>query len=227
MSAKPRHLTLIGTTVIILTLVGCASTPVARVPASRFEVTPVQKSPFSTATRTGIVHTATKLLGARLIESNGRRVAYDCAGVTRAIYLEHGIDLYNSSTTDRRANGVRLIYNHMRQHGRLHQGPVVQPGDLVFFDNTWDFNGDGRLNDPLTHVGVVERIEPDGTVVFISRVAEAVERYRMNLALPHVHKTADGRILNDYIRRKRPTDPEEMGHLAGELFTFYGTRLTR
>jgi hypothetical protein len=101
----------------------------------------------------------------------------------------------------------------------------VQPGDLVFFDNTWDFNGDGMLNDPLTHVGVVERIEPDGTVVFISRVAEAVERYRMNLGLPHVHKTADGRILNDYIRRKRQTDPEEMGHLAGELFTFYGTRL--
>ncbi|MEK6533538.1 MAG: CHAP domain-containing protein [Nitrospirota bacterium] len=227
MSAKSLRLTLIGTTVALITLVGCADTPVARVPASRFEVTPVQKSPSSTATRTGIVHTATKLLGARLIESNGRRVAYDCAGVTRAIYLEHGIDLYNSSTTDRRANGVRLIYNHMRQHGRLHQGPMVQPGDLVFFDNTWDFNGDGRLNDPLTHVGVVERIESDGTVVFISRVAEAVERYRMNLALPHVHKTADGRILNDYIRRKRQTDPEEMGHLAGELFTFYGTRITQ
>ena len=49
----------------------------------------------------------------------------------------------------------------------------------------------------------------------------------MNLGLPHVHKTADGRILNDYIRRKRPADPEEMGHLSGELFTFYGTRLTQ
>lgn len=227
MSAKPLRLTLIGTTVALITLVGCAGTPVARVPASRFEVTPVQKSSSATATRTGIVHTATKLLGARLIESNGRRVAYDCAGVTRAIYLEHGIDLYNSNTTDRRANGVRLIYNHMRQHGRLHQGPMVQPGDLVFFDNTWDFNGDGRLNDPLTHVGVVERIESDGTVVFISRVAEAIERYRMNLALPRVHKAADGRILNDYIRRKRPTDPDEMGHLAGELFTFYGTRVSQ
>jgi len=217
------RVSLIGATVVIMTLAGCSSTPVARVPSSRFEVTPVQKSP--SATRTEIVHSATKLLGARLIESNGRRVAYDCAGVTRAIFLEHGIDLYHSSTTDRRANGVRLIYNHIRQHGRLHQDSIAQPGDLVFFDNTWDFNGDGWLNDPLTHVGVVERIESDGTVVFISRVAEAIQRYRMNLALPHVHKTADGRILNDYIRRKRPTDPEEMGYLAGELFTFYGTRL--
>lgn len=225
MSVNPLRLAVIGTTVAIMTLVGCSSTPVARVPATRFEVTPAQPSPSFQATRTGIVRTATQLLGARTIESNGRRITYDCAGVTRAIYLEHGIDLYNGHTRDRNANGVRLIYNHMRQHGQLHQGPAVHPGDLVFFDNTWDFNGDGRLNDPLTHVGVVERIEPDGTVVFISRVADAVERYHMNLALPHVHKTADGRILNDYIRRKRPTDPDNMGYLAGELFTFYGTRL--
>jgi hypothetical protein len=97
----------------------------------------------------------------------------------------------------------------------------------VFFDNTWDFNGDGLLNDPLTHVGVVEQVESDGTVVFISRVADAIERYRMNLALPHVHQTAEGRILNDYIRRKRTTDPHEIDRLTGELFAFYGTRLDR
>lgn len=225
--AIPLRLILIAATVAMMTLVGCSSTPVSRVPTSRADVTPISQSSPSSPSRAGIVRTATKLLGAKTIESGGKPVAYDCAGVTRAIYLEHGIDLYTSGTPDRQANGVRLIYNHLRQHGQLHQGPVVHPGDLVFFDNTWDFNGDGRLNDPLTHVGVVERTEDDGTVVFISRVAEAIERYRINLALPHVHKTADGRTLNDYIRRKRPTDPEEMGHLAGELFTFYGTRLAQ
>ena len=75
----------------------------------------------------------------------------------------------------------------------LHRGPVVQAGDLVFFDNTWDYNGDGRINDPLTHVGIVEAVETDGTIVFISRVAGAIERYRMNVTHPHVHRTADGR----------------------------------
>ena len=79
MSAN-RRVTLIGTTVVLLTLVGCASTPVARVPATRFEVTAVQKAPSPTATRTGVVRTATRLLGARTIESNGRRVAYVVAG---------------------------------------------------------------------------------------------------------------------------------------------------
>ena len=181
---------------------------------------------YSTPSRSAIVLSASQLIGARTITSQGKSIAYDCAGVTRAIYLRHGIDLYSDAQSDPRANGVRLIYNHIRRHGILHQGPEVHPGDLVFFDNTWDFNGDGKLNDPLTHVGIVEQLEPDGTVIFISRVSGAIERYRMNLDFPHIHKTADGRVLNDYIRRKLPTDPENTGRLTGELFASFGNRLS-
>jgi hypothetical protein len=213
--------------IAIMTLVGCTSTTPGQRHPQKLEGPRCCQRVEATPRRAAIVRTAARLVGARTIDLNGRRIAYDCAGVTRAIYLEHGIDLYEGGPSDDKANGVRLIYAHVRQHGKLHQGPAVHPGDLVFFDNTWDLNGDGLLNDPLTHVGVVERVESDGTVVFISRVADAIERYRMNLALPHVHQTTDGRVLNDYIRRKRPTDPKEPGHLTGELFAFYGTRLDR
>ncbi len=226
-----------------MTLAGCVRTPVERPrasapvehpqesasvehpPASEPEKRPCCRSAKLAPSRAAIVRTAAKLVGAKTIESKGRRIAYDCAGVTRAIFLEHGIDLYDSNESDPKANGVRLIYANVRQHGTFHQGPMVRPGDLVFFDNTWDFNGDGKLNDPLTHVGVVERVKADGTVVFISRVTNTIARYRMNLGLPHVHKTADGRVLNDYIRRKLPTYPDDIGRLTGELFAFYGTRL--
>jgi hypothetical protein len=119
-----------------------------------------------------------------------------------------------------------LIYEHVRDQGRVHAGPVVHPGDLVFFDNTWDYNGDGKANDPLTHVGIVERVEFDGTIVFISRVSEAIERYRMNLARPHIHQTGDGRILNDYMRRKRSSDGDGTRYLTGELFAAFGTRVS-
>lgn len=180
----------------------------------------------SLPSRSAIVESAARLVGARTITSQGKRIAYDCAGVTRAIFLEHGIDLYRGAFDDPKGNGVRLIHNHVRQHGTLHRGTNVSPGDLVFFDNTWDFNGDGKLNDPLTHVGVVERQEPDGTVVFISRVSNAVERYHMNLDQPHVHKNVDGRMLNDYIRRKHPADPDQTARLTGELFSFYGNLLS-
>lgn len=234
----------------IVTLVGCAKpaqkmngeTVAPSISADKMEVRESsalpQPSPTSVTVdhppsfmtshpdRLAIVESAARLVGARTIASQGKRIAYDCAGVTRAIFLEHGIDLYRGVSNDPKGNGVRLIHNHVRQHGTFHRGPNVSPGDLVFFDNTWDFNGDGKLNDPLTHVGVVERLESDGTVVFISRVANAVERYRMNLAQPHTHKTAQGLVLNDYIRRKLSTDPDHTARLTGELFSFYGNLLS-
>ena len=231
------------TAIAIVTLAGCTTVPLSpRHPSASVvpevpSMSVTRPSPSVPTKRTccqaalpgpsrlAIVRTAAKLVGARTITSEGRRIAYDCAGVTRAIFFKHGIDLYDGSTRDPDANGVRLIHAHMQQHGRLHQSPTPHPGDLVFFDNTWDFNGDGQLNDPLTHVGVVERIDPDGTVIFISRVAAAIQRYRMNLSSPHLHKTTEGRILNDYLRRKHPTDPDNHARLTGELFTFFGTRL--
>jgi hypothetical protein len=219
------RLLFITTAIAIVTLVGCATQPVEHprtsAPGARSCCRSVEPAP----SRNAIVQTAAKLVGAKTIESNGRRIAYDCAGVTRAVFLRHGIDLYGSSESDPEANGVRLIHAHIQQQGTFHQGPVAHPGDLVFFNDTWDYNGDGKVNDPLTHIGIVERQEPDGTVLFISRVAGAVERYRMNLALPHVHKTAEGRVLNDYIRKKEIGDPADVDHLTGELFAIFGTRV--
>ncbi len=241
---------LIMTVLAITTLVGCTQPAQTQkraiiapsVSTSKMEPRDVatlpQSSPRSTPgnhptsfltslpSRLAIVESAARLVGARAITSQGKRIAYDCAGVTRAIFLEHGLDLYRGALHDPKGNGVRLIHNHVRQHGTLHRESNINPGDLVFFDNTWDFNGDGKLNDPLTHVGVIERLEPDGTVIFISRVANAIERYRMNLYQPHVHKTAQGLVLNDYIRRKRPADPENAARLTGELFAFYGNLLS-
>jgi len=223
----PMRILFIMAAVTFVTLVGCATTTrdvAQRLPAAGPDCC---KSIKGVPHRAAIVRTATKLIGAKTIVSNGRRIAYDCAGVTRAIFLEHGIDLYESGTSDPKANGVKLIHRHISKYGSFHRGPAVQPGDLVFFDNTWDFNGDGLVNDPLTHVGIVERQEPNGTVVFISRVAGAIERYRMNVGLPHVHKTTDGKILNDFIRRKGIEDPPNTGHLTGQLFAGFGTRIRR
>ena len=214
---------LIGFIIAFATLIGCATSTEDRARRSGAGAS-CCKSVDASSRRAAIVQTASRLVGTRTIQANGKQISYDCAGVTRAIFLAHGIDLYDSGSPDPKANGVRLIHHHIRQHGKFHQGPVVRPGDLVFFDNTWDYNGDGLVNDPLTHVGIIERQESDGTVVFISRVAGAIERYRMNLALPHVHRTAEGRVLNDYIRRKDIEDPSSTAYLTGELFSAFGTR---
>lgn len=178
---------------------------------------------LGTKQQQAIAQAASRLVGARTIQTGNRFIAYDCAGVTRAIYLSQGIDLYEGGEQKAQANGVRLIYEHVRAYGRTHHGPTVRPGDLVFFDNTWDSNQDGILNDPLTHVGIVEAVEQNGTVVFISRVSNAIERYRMNLRDPNAIRAADGRLLNDYLRRRKSGDPLGTGYLTGQLFAGFGT----
>lgn len=176
-----------------------------------------------TARQQAIARVAAKLVGARTIQTGNGFVSYDCAGVSRAIYLSQGHDLYEGSGGTGQPNGVRLIYEHVRKNGQIHRGPAVRPGDLVFFDNTWDFNKDGMLNDPLTHVGIVEEVDQDGTVVFISRVSNAIERYRMNLRTPNAVRGADGRVFNDYLRRKKVGDPHWTGYLTGQLFAAFGS----
>ncbi len=166
--------------------------------------------------------TAAGFVGATRVEARGRRLPFDCSGLARAVYLRHGVDLYEGVETEDAANGVRLIYRHVASRGVVHEGPDARPGDLVFFNNTWDRNGDGRVNDLLTHVGIVERVERDGTVVFVSRVSRGIERYRMNLALPGVHRVRGGRVVNDYMRRKRSSDPARTRYLTGELFAGFG-----
>ncbi len=221
----PTLLRILSSLLLAVILTACAAPSPQEI---RSTVTPIPgccRTAQADNRQQAIVRTAVNLIGATTIESQGRRIAYDCAGVTRAIYLAHGIDLYEGSAVDGTANGVRLIYHHLRAHGRLHRGPVVQAGDLVFFDNTWDSNGDGLANDPLTHVGIVEGVDAHGTIVFISRVAGAVERYRMNLAQPDVHRTVDGRLLNDYLRRKHRSDGEHTSYLTGGLFAGFGTRV--
>ena len=168
---------------------------------------------------------ASGFVGSSRVEVNGRRFTSDCSGLVRGVYAAQGVDVYGDLGDLDGGNGVGRIYTHVVKHGRIHYGPDVHPGDLVFFHNSWDFNWDGFPNDPLTHVGVVERVEDDGTVVFVSSVTKGIERYRMNLREPGRHNGGDGRILNDYMRRKWPGDPPATHYLTGQLFAAFGTLL--
>jgi hypothetical protein len=175
------------------------------------------------AKQEALARTAVGLLGRSRVEVGGRHYPPDCSGLVRGVYASQRVDLYDGLGELDGGNGVGRIYTHVVQHGRIHYGPTVHPGDLVFFHNTWDFNRDGLPNDPLTHVGVVETVDRDGTVTFVSWVSAGIERYRMNLQKPNLHKNTGGRILNDYMRRKETRDPHNTRYLTGQLFAAFGT----
>ncbi len=173
--------------------------------------------------QTALAKTAVRFVGQSRIQVGGRNYTPDCSGFVRGVYATERVDLYGGLGELNGGNGVGRIFTHVVEHGRIHYGPAVHPGDLVFFHNTWDFNRDGLPNDPLTHVGVVEKVDLDGTVVFVSSVSAGIKRYRMNLKHPDTHKTADGRVLNDFLRRKHMSDTRGTYYLAGRLFAAFGT----
>jgi hypothetical protein len=139
--------------------------------------------------------------------------------LVRAVYSAVGLDLMEEARAD--DNAVTAIYRFAQLHGRVYDAGRPMPGDLVFFRETYDLNRDGRHNDGLTHIGVVEEVEDGGTVSVIHRVARGVVRYRMNLAKPDVRMNpATGRILNDALRAPGPGRRE---FLTGQLFAGYAT----
>jgi hypothetical protein len=178
----------------------------------------VQARPATFQGRPGpvIARRAVRLVGVRNLKRVVRHVPDDCSGLVRASYESAGIDLVSS---DFRAgeNAVTGIWRHARRVGALHRR-APHPGDLVFFRETYDRNRDGRRNDGLTHVGVVESIAADGTVTFIHRASKGVTRSRLNARQPRVFRNAKGETLNDYLR---PKSKRLRAYLTGELFVGY------
>lgn len=148
----------------------------------------------------------------------GSRAGSDCVGFVAEVFRKHGVELLaeGGAPDD---NGVRVIWRLAKRRGAVHKRERPDPGDLVFFDDTHDRNADGRRNDPLTHVGIVERVDGD-TVTFVHRVDRGVVRTRMNLDSPAARKVG-GAIANDHLRVGSAT-----GHaprLAGSLFAGFAT----
>ncbi|MGQ0507599.1 MAG: CHAP domain-containing protein [Myxococcaceae bacterium] len=115
----------------------------------------------------------------------------DCTGLVRSAYEAARIELLSA---DPRVgeNGVTWIWRGAKERRALREG-VPRPGDLVFFRETYDRNRDGRRNDGLTHIGVVERADAQGNLTFIHRSSAGVVRARLNAFRPTEHRGASGR----------------------------------
>ena len=71
----------------------------------------------------------------------------------------------------------------------------------------------------MTHVGIVETVEDDGTVTFIHRGGHGIVRAHMNLERRTTFRDGDD-TLNDVLRRK---SRRSRAYLAGELFAGYAS----
>ncbi|WP_319475737.1 CHAP domain-containing protein [Marispirochaeta aestuarii] len=137
-----------------------------------------------TETQIRLVEGAGKVLGARRLDIGGREYPLDCTGTIMAIYAYAGIDL-QSPMRRFSGNGVTRLYRYMESLDLLYSSNTPLPGDLVFWDNTYDRNNDGKWNDTLTHVGMVVAVDSDGTVHYVHHnYRKGIVLARMNLLQP-------------------------------------------
>jgi len=129
---------------------------------------------------------------------NGRTFILDCIGTVSAIFWGMDIDV-KKDFPRYSGDGVGRLYRSLAARNVLHHDEIPRPGDIIFWDNTWDANGDGNLSDdPLTHAGVVMSVDPDGTIHYVhEHVIKGVTVESMNLLRPRDYYDPQGRIINN------------------------------
>jgi hypothetical protein len=172
--------------------------------------------PGIVAIRAKLVEGASRLVGKTELVIKGRRFNWDCTGTVLAVYWYAGIDL--SRDFDKYGgNGVSRLFRSLESRDLLYDTEYPLPGDLVFWDDTYDANGDGEWNDELTHVGMAVETDGDGNVSFVHLNAhKGIVVERMNLREP------DSRGKNAPMRLARPGVRHPARWLAGQLYRMMG-----
>ncbi len=172
-----------------------------------------------------IQNTISKFLGIKYNQSvviDGVNVRVDCIGLIIGAYSLLGIDI-TQDFHKYGGNGVSRLYHSLMDRNLLHrQHPKV--GDVIFWDNTWDRNGDGILNnDPLTHAGLVLSVSDDGLIEFAhAHYTRGVVIEYMNLSKPDVYRDADGKVINSIMFLNATPKSRPENWLTGQLLNKYG-----
>lgn len=116
------------------------------------------------------------------------------------------------------------LYRAVQKSGTIYHSKTPIVGDLVFFHNTYDANGDRRNNDWYVHVGVIESVANDGTIAILSYRDGSVTRDHMNLKHSH-DAQINGKSANSTLRTKQKNDSAYTQYLAAELFAGFGSIL--
>ena len=154
-----------------------------------------------------VIARAAALEGERRVVVDGQAWRADCSGFVAACYGDEA-DLTDPELAT--PSVAETMWRTLSDRDQLVQEP--RAGDLVFFDDTYDRNRNGARDDPLSHVGLVESVDAQGTVVFLHFGSGRVKRDRLNLEQPGRHEDEQGEVLNSWLRRGRSGE-----RLAGQL----------
>lgn len=174
-----------------------------------------------------IIESARFLVGQELnarVSINGKAFILDCIGTVSAVFWDSNIDL-QKDFPEFSGNGVSRLHQSLARQGVLHADRYPRPGDVVFWDNTWDANGDGdRSNDLHTHAGVVLSVDDDGSIQYVhASISKGVVIEVMNLLHPASAFDAAGKRLNNTMAIATASGgPRPVRYFAGDVFDRFG-----
>lgn len=143
----------------------------------------------------------------------------DCSGLIQKIFKKNNIIIFKKQALiPEDPTGVKIMYNTLRNYKKIYINPLqVKKGDLIFFSNTYDMNKNNKIDDILTHIGMVIDKDKEGTITFIHSTSKKIKYDYINLKDKHNKK------VNSFLRVKHKQDPMGTKYLTGELFTCFGT----
>jgi hypothetical protein len=192
-------------------------------PARRVTAGEVDADTPGSDIRIALVEQAYALLGKNRLQVRGRSFTLDCTGVVLAAYWGAGIDL-SSPLSRYSGNGVARLYGYLSDFDLLAEGSEAWPGDIIFWDNTYDRNGNGKVDDPLTHVGMVVSVAENGDIAYIHHnYRQGIILEKMNPLEPSTYSRQEGDktvIVNSFMRMRG--SPEYDKNLSGELMRAWG-----
>lgn len=163
------------------------------------------------------------LLGKTEIVVRGKRFNCDCSGLILALYYYAGIDLLPRFARHS-GNGVERLYKINEANGLLTAETIPPPGAMIFWDNTYDSNEDGKWNDEFTHVGMVYSSTADGSIEYIHlNYRRGIILERMNLLKKDVYRESGSSIItNSPMRMKSQVYIKPDSWLSSHLFRAFG-----
>lgn len=201
---------------LLVFLLGCLG-PSLRVPGplSGLGRAPfTERAPAPVAPGHDVATAAQSFLGHRALVALGKTYRFDCSGFVEASLAKAGRAASGSSAS---------LFEQAQERGVLHHRKTPDPGDIAFFDDTYDRNRNGRVDDPLSHVAVVESVDPDGTIHLVHVGSGSVGTFVMNLRHPSDRTDDAGKRMNDRLRVERRSDSPGTHYLASELSAGFGS----
>lgn len=102
-------------------------------------------------------------------------------------------------------------------------------GDVIFFDNSYDENKDGEVNDKLTGIGFIVEIDKEDTIHYLTKTSKGIEMKQMNLKMKDQASIKDKNLtktVNSQTRWQTAKEKKagvEVPTLSAQQFNSFGS----